>query len=452
MNIQTLLRPLAALSLLATLPTGAVAAAAMPGADEVHTTTLANGMQVIVWPDRDIPNVAFYNWVRVGSRNEAPGITGLAHFFEHMMFNGTAKRRQGQFDEEMEAAGGANNAFTSTDVTVYTNWFPRSALEVVFELEGDRLANLAFEPGVVESERGVVLSERRFAVDDNNPRFLSEQVQGTAFVAHPYNIPVIGWPSDIQSWRMQDLQAFFDAYYAPVNCVVVVVGDVSPEEVFELARRHLGTVPARDPPPQVRTREPEQLGERRVRVERRAQTPLVQFAYKAPPASDPRAAAISLLSIILAEGNASRLHRSLVEEQKLAVAIDSYWQEGFDPGLLWFQATLPAGADPARFETAFDEQVRRIVEDGITPAELERARNLHEAAFWQQASTIRGKALLLGSHAVLHGEHRKLFEVPARIAAVTTADVQALARELLDPRRRTVGVLVPAAAAAGEEG
>ncbi|MCC6170642.1 MAG: insulinase family protein, partial [Gammaproteobacteria bacterium] len=138
------------------------------GAASVRTTTLANGMKVIVWSDRDIPNVALYNWVRVGSRNEAPGITGLAHFFEHMMFNGTARRAPGEFDRQMEAQGGANNAFTSDDVTVYQDWFPRGALELIFDLEADRLANLAFDPQVVESERGVVFSERRFSVEDNN--------------------------------------------------------------------------------------------------------------------------------------------------------------------------------------------------------------------------------------------------------------------------------------------
>src|SRR5687768_13259145 len=187
-------------------------AARVPGADQVKATTLANGMKVIVWPDRDIPNVALYNWVRAGSRNEAPGITGLAHFFEHMMFNGTTRRKPGEFDRLMEAQGGSNNAFTSDDVTVYQDWLPRTAVELVFDLESDRLANLAFVPEVIESERGVVYSERRLRVEDNNMGFLTEQVQATAFVAHPYQFPTIGWPSDIQSWRMEDLRGFFRTY------------------------------------------------------------------------------------------------------------------------------------------------------------------------------------------------------------------------------------------------
>ena len=184
--------------------------AQIPGADQVESVTLANGMQIIVWPDRDIPNVALYNWVRVGSRNEAPGITGLAHFFEHMMFNGTTTRAPGEFDRALEASGARNNAFTTSDVTVYQDWFPRAALATVFELEADRLRNLAFDPKVIESERGVVHSERRLRVDDSHFGRLQEQVQATAFVAHPYGIPTIGWPSDIASWSLEDLKVLQD--------------------------------------------------------------------------------------------------------------------------------------------------------------------------------------------------------------------------------------------------
>src|SRR3954467_6353032 len=158
-------------------PAKTAPATRVPGVEQVKSMTLANGMKVIVWTDRDIPNVALYNWVRVGSRNEVPGITGLAHFFEHMMFNGTSRRAQGEFDKLMEAQGGSNNAFTTENVTVYQDWVPRSALNLVLDLESDRLANLSFDPKVIESERGVVYSERRLRIEDSNEGFLSEQVQ-----------------------------------------------------------------------------------------------------------------------------------------------------------------------------------------------------------------------------------------------------------------------------------
>jgi len=420
----------------------------VPGAAAIRATTLANGMKVIVWSDRDIPNVALYNWVRVGSRNEAPGITGLAHFFEHMMFNGTSRRAPGEFDRQMEGQGGANNAFTSDDVTVYQDWFPRSALELVFDLEGDRLANLAFDPKVVESERGVVFSERRYSVEDRNPSFLMEQIQATAFVAHPYQIPTIGWPSDIRAWRMEDLQAFFRTHYAPNNSTLVVVGDVDPEEIFALARRYLEPIPRQPPPQPVRTREPEQLGERRLVVERKAQTPLLQVAYKAPAATDPAGPAVNLLMSVLVEGDSSRLHRALVETQKLAIDVSGYWHEGFDPSLVWFLMTLPEGGDVAALEKAFDAQIARVVAEGVTEAELRRARNLAASGFWKSIATIDGKARMLGEYEVIHGDYRQLFAAPARYESVTREQVQAAAREILQVRKRTLGTLVPPAAPA----
>ena len=417
---------------------------AIPGAEAVQATTLANGMRVIVWSDHDIPNVALYNWVRVGSRNEAPGITGLAHFFEHMMFNGTAKRAPGEFDRQMEAQGGANNAFTSSDVTVYQDWFPRSALDLVFNLEADRLSNLAFDPKVIESERGVVFSERRMRVEDSNESFLAEQVQSTAFVAHPYQIPTLGWPSDIRGWRIEDLQQFFKTYYAPNNCTIVLVGDLTPEEGFALARRYFEPIPRQSAPPPVRTREPEQVGEKRVRVERKAQTPLLQYAYKAPEATDPRAPAIEMLLSILTEGDSSRLHRLLVEQRQVAISVGGYWEEGFDPSLLWLMLNLPEGGDVAAVEASLDQELERVVRDGVTEVELQRAKNLAATGLWKALATINGKARLLGEFEVMHGDFRKLFDEPARIDAVTREDVRKVASELLQQKRRTVGVVQPA--------
>src|SRR5688572_1528297 len=422
-------------------PAKTAPATRVPGADQVHSTTLANGMKVIVWTDRDIPNVALYNWVRVGSRNEVPGITGLARCFEHMMFNGTSKRQPGEFDRQMEARGGANNAFTSDDVTVYQDWVPRSALDLVFELESDRLANLSFDPQVIESERGVVYSERRLRTEDSNEGFLFEQVQATAFVAHPYQIPTIGWPADIQSWKLEDLQKFFKTNYAPNNCTLILVGDVSADEAFAMAKKYLEPIPRQEPPPPVRTTEPEQLGEKRVNVQRNAQTPLMYLAYKSPAAKDPQGPAINLLVSILTEGDSSRLHRLLVEEKKLAIEVGGSFQEGFDPGLTWLTVTMPEGADAAAVEKVLDAALAQVVSQGVTEAELVRARNLYASSFWKQIATINGKASLLGSFEVFEGDYRKLFDSPAAYEKVTREDVQKAAALVFQRNHRTVGVL-----------
>jgi zinc protease len=451
-------RSIFAYALAAALATAAVAAADVPpnGAAPVsfaeagaaiQTHTLANGLQVIVWPDHRIPSATLFNWVRVGSRNEGSGTTGLAHFFEHMMFNGTARRSQGEFDRLLEGHGGSNNAYTTQDVTVYQDSFPRSALELVFDLESDRLARLAFDPKVVESEREVVYSERRLRVEDSNPAFLGEQVQATAFIAHPYRIPTIGWPSDIKAWTLADLQNFYHTWYAPNNCTLVIVGDVYPQQVFALAEKYFGPI-ARGPATlPVRTVEPEQTGERRVEIERRAQNPLLQVAWHGIAADDPRAPALNLLQTILTEGDASRLNRVLVEDRKLAVNVGSGWPEGFDPSIYSVYATLAEGASTAELEKALNTEITRLVASGITEAELARAKNQVAASFWRGVSTLDGRAQVLGEYAVLHGDYRKFFAAPAAYERVTTAQVLAVARDVFKPQHRTVGVLLPQPAA-----
>ncbi len=418
-------------------------APAPAGSESVHAQVLANGMQVLVWPVHQIPNVALNLWVRAGSRNERPGITGLAHFFEHMMFNGTRTRAPGEFDRLMEARGGANNAFTSDDVTVYEDWFPSSALELVLELEADRVANLAFVPQLIESERGVVASERRLRVEDNNHGLLAERVQAAAFTEHPYRFPTIGWPEDIRAWRLEDLQAFYTTYYAPNNLTLTLAGDLDPSAAVQLVRRYFEPIAAQAPPAPVREREPPQQSERRVSIRRQVQTPVVQCAYKAPAAADESASAIHLLMSVLMEGDASRLHRALVEEQRVAIEVGGHWQEGFDPGLLWLSLTLPQHTDPHAALAALDAQLERLIEVGVTQAELERARNLAIVGFWKRLATIDGKAHLLGEYAVFHAHWSELFEAPQRLAAVTREQLRVIAAEILAASRRTVGILAP---------
>jgi zinc protease len=408
---------------------------------EITSFTLPNGLQIIVWPDHDIPNVALYYFVRAGGRNEYPGITGLAHFFEHMMFNGTKERQQGEFDSEMEAAGGANNAYTSNDVTVYMDWFPTSALETIFELEADRLMNLAIDPDVVESERGAVYSERRSRVDDNHASRLYEQVVATAYVAHPYQNPVIGWPSDIENWTQQDLEDFFKTYYAPNNLTMVIVGDVTPEQIYLLANDHLSPLPRQHPPPDITTVEPEQQGTRRVVIETDTQTPLLHMAFHAGATADPDTLHMDLLLAILAEGDASRLHRLFVEEQQIALQVGGWQTDGFDPGLVYFMMALPADGDLPMAEAALLEELRRVANEGVSAEELEKARNLRLASFWRGLQTIGGKAAALGNFEVFTGDHENLFAIPERLTAVTPADLQSIARKIFHEENMTVGVL-----------
>lgn len=422
------------------IPEGDAPASADVPAD-IRSLTLDNGLKIIVWPDHDIPNVVMYNFVRAGGRNEYPGITGLSHFFEHMMFLGTSNLEPGEFDRTMEAAGGANNAYTSSDLTVYIDRFPVSALETIFEIEADRFQNLETYADAVQSEREVVSSERRSVIDNDNFSRLAEQMQATAFVAHPYQFPIIGWPSDIESWTEDDLRGYYETYYAPNNRTIVIAGDVTPKQIFGLAEKYFAPMSVQEPPPSVDTVEPPQRGERRIVVEAPAQTPLLHIAFHAGRASDPQSLPLSLLLNILAGGDSSRLHRLLVEDARTALSVGARLDEGFDPGLAYFYLTLPPGGDPDLVERQLLDALAAVVAEGVSEAELEKARNIVLADFWRALSTISGKARAVGDFEVFHGSYEELFGLPSRLEAVTVGDLQAAAAAIFDNDNMTVGVL-----------
>ncbi|MCP5115758.1 MAG: insulinase family protein, partial [bacterium] len=252
-------------------------------------------MKLLIHEDHDVPNVAMYFFFQVGSRNERPGVTGISHFFEHMMFNGAKKYGPKQFDIVMDRTGGRNNAYTSRDLTAYTDWFPTEALPLMMEMESDRMRDLQFDPKIIESERGVVANERRMAVDNSNSGTLEEQMNAAAYTAHPYGWPIIGWASDIEAWSMDDLKRHYRMGYAPNNCTMVVTGDVAAAGVLRLAKEHFAEIPRQEPPPPVRTTEPEQKGERRVVVRKRAQLPMILVSFHTPENRHPDHYALEVL-------------------------------------------------------------------------------------------------------------------------------------------------------------
>ena len=412
-------------------------------AREIAVKTLKNGLTVIVWPDHDVPNVAMYTLYRAGSRNERPGITGISHFFEHMMFNGSKNYPSGDYDRLLEAAGGSNNAYTSENVTCYQNWVPKGALETIFRLEADRICCLSLDSTAVESERGVVYSERRTTTDDSAESFLDEQVQATAFVAHPYGMPVIGWPSDIERWSQADLRNYFRTYYAPNNATMIFAGDVTPEEIFALAARHLEGIPAQAPPPAVRTVEPPQLGERRVVVRRPGQVPYLQVAFHAGRANDPDVETLDLLSTILTGGESSRLYRRLVDRDQVSIGLYDYFLRGFDPGLYRILVTVSPDKGVEACEKSLLDELAKVGRDGVTQAELKKAMNVAVMNFWRRMATIDGKAATLGDAQVFRGDWRDAFAAPDRYARVTARDIQSAAKRLFDEKNRTVGIFLP---------
>jgi len=425
-----------------TIFTALLLSSALMGQQDIRTQTLANGMKVIVQEDHAIPNVAMYFFFKVGSRNEHVGATGVSHFFEHMMFNGAKKYGPKEFDRNMEKNGGNNNAYTSNDVTVYTDWFPTSALELMFDMEADRIGDLAFDPKMIESERGVVYSERRSSVDNNNGGMLYELAQAAAFEAHPYHWPVLGWPSDIESWTMADLKSHWSMGYAPNNCVMVMVGDVKFDQVMALSRKYLEPIPRRDPPPPVRTKEPEQMGERRVTLNKPAQLPIQLMLYHVPDARHPDMPALDVMATILSSGQSSRLYKRLVDSQ-LALSAGGGFGDALDPTLFELSVRPRSGVDPSVTEKALFEELARLQTEPVPEAELRKAKNQMLANLYRRLKTIEGRANLLGSYEVFQGDYAKAFDEDKRIEAVTAADIQRVAQKYFGAKNRTVATLVP---------
>ena len=418
------------------------AAWAQTRAGDVQRFTLDNGMKVLVLEDHSIPNANLYLFWRVGSRNEYPGITGISHFFEHMMFNGSKNYGPKMFDRVMEAAGGSNNAYTSNDVTVYTDWFPSSSLETMFQLEADRIAHLSIDSAMVESERGVVLSERSTGLENSNFRTLSEQVDAVAFFAHPYKWSVIGYESDIRAWTQADLEQYFKTYYAPNNATLVVVGDVTLPQVQRLARQYLEPIPAQTPPPPVRTVEPPQNGEKRLVTYKDVSSPNVMIAHHTVAARHADYYALELLSTLLSNGNSARLVKSLVFDQPLATSVFSYQPVAFDPSLFVLYGVAAAGTSAPQLEAALLAQLDSIKTNGVSERELEKAKNQKVMAFYDEVATINGKANNLGTYELFFGDYRRMFEAPELYGKVTRADIRRVARTYFTAENRTVGYLL----------
>ncbi|MCX5828573.1 MAG: pitrilysin family protein [Deltaproteobacteria bacterium] len=414
---------------------------AMPAVADVQTFTLKNGMKVLVLEDHGIPNVTLQIFFKVGSRNEYPGITGLSHFLEHMMFNGAAKYGPKLFDLVLENAGGSSNAYTTENVTSYQDWVPKSALELIFEMEADRICSLALDEKVVESERGVVLSEYTTGYENSDYELLYDQLRAVAYQSHPYRWPIIGYESDIRNWQHRDIKEYFDRYYAPNNAVAVVVGDVTLAQVKAVAERYLEPLPARLPPRPVHTREPEQRGEKRLLVYKDVSSPHILIAYHVPETGTADYYALDLLSSILSTGKSSRLYRTLVSEKQLATEISTYMPQALDPTLFYVYAICTDGVSVNTLENAIFMEIDKVINRGVTEKELRKAQNNVVASFYRSLETMSNKADLIGTYEIFSGGYQKLFTATDAYKQVTAAYIQGAAAKYFRKTNRTVGIM-----------
>jgi len=415
----------------------------------VSTYTLDNGLQVVVIPDRRAPVVTHMVWYRVGSADEKPGKTGIAHFLEHLMFKGTKAHPAGEFSRRVAEIGGNENAFTSYDYTAYFQQVSPDALPTMMEYEADRMRGLVLTDEVVTPERDVIIEERRSRIENDPGALLSEEVDATLFQNHPYGKPVIGWMHEMEGLTRSDALAFYDLYYAPNNAVLVVAGDVEPEAVHKLAEETYGKVP-RGPelPPRIRPREPEQNTSRTVLLsDPRVTVPSFQKSWVVPSytSGDARVPeALDLLSEILGGGLRSRLYQELVVRQGIASSAGaSYRSTALDDTSFTVYGSPRGDATLEAVEAAVDTEIRRIVENGVTQEELDDARDRFLRSVIFARDNQSGMARIYGSTLTTGGTVADIDAWPDRLKAVTADDVKAAAR-YLDARRSVTGYLSPA--------
>ena len=409
----------------------------------VEERSLPNGLQIRFLPDRSLPVATLYSFFRVGSRNERPGITGISHLFEHMMFNGSKKYGPKEFDRRLEAAGGTSNAYTSTDVTAYYEDFASDALPLVLDLEADRMASLTIDDASLAREREVVKEERRFRTDNDIDGMMDEAMGALAFLAHPYRWPVIGWMSDIDAITRQDCERYFRTYYAPNNCTLVLVGDFDPGGALTLMEKLYAQIPSGDPLPSVAAGEPPQKGERRAVIRYPSQAPAVLVGFRGPDGRDPDSLVLDLLETALSSGEGARLRRALVYEQELCVDAHVYFGWRIDPGLFEVSLKLNPGTDPPRAESSLWAELSRLCDEDLSAKELERAKNLVRAQLLRGLATSNGRAHTIGQMELMLGSWRAMLDLGDRYSAITAADLRRVARKTFAPHRRNVVTLVP---------
>jgi len=410
---------------------------------------LDNGLKLIVQEDHRSPVVVAQVWYRAGSLDEVNGKTGVAHVLEHMMFKGTKQVPAGQFSRLIAAAGGKENAFTSTDYTTYFQQLEKSNLPLSFKLEADRMVNLQLTEEDFAKEIKVVMEERRWRTDDKPQSQVNEAFQGVVYRAHPYARPVIGFMNDLENMTVEDAREWYHNWYAPNNATLVVVGDVNAQEVYALAKKHFGHLKAKVLPARKPQVEPAQIGERRVVVKAPAKLPYLLMGYHVPalanPETDWEPYALEVLAGVLSGNPAARLNQKLVRETQLAIDASA----GYDllargrQSLFALDGTPSEGKTVVELEAALLQQIEKIKESGVTVEELDRVKAGVIAADVYKRDSMFYQGMQLGTIETIGFPWKILQEYPAKLRAVTPEQVQAVAKKYLLKDNLTIATLDP---------
>ena len=430
------------------VPVVAALALVSPAHAEPSEVTLSNGLRVIVKEDHRTPTVVQQIWYRAGSMDESTGVTGVAHVLEHMMFKGTRSIGPEQFSRLVAEAGGRDNAFTSTDFTVYHEQVHRDRLPYVMRLEADRMANLEIRPEEFAREIKVVMEERRLSTEDQPRALLDESLLATAFAAHPYKWPTIGWMQDLQNMTWRDAQAWYRSWYAPNNATLVIVGDVDPGEVVAWAKKYYGPVASRPLSERKPQSEPPQKGIKRVVVKAPAELAFVRLGYKAPAlrnaAEDWEPYAVAVLAKVLGGNDAARLSQTLVRDRRIATSAGAdYELVSRGPGMLFLNAAAAQGHTGSELEEAIRGIAAQVASKGVSAEELNRARVQLLAQLVYRRDSFFAQAMELGELESSGLSFRDADRIPERIKTVTAEQVRSAAAKYLNDDTLTVAILDP---------
>jgi zinc protease len=409
----------------------------------VEKHVLDNGLTVLISEDHSAPVVTYQVWYKVGSKNERPGITGISHLCEHMMFKGSKNVGPEEHARLVRANGGINNAWTSFDMTCYWEKLADTKLELAINLESERQKNLTPTLENFTSEREVVKEERRTRVDNSPFGAVFEQMLNTAFVAHPYHWHIVGFMSDIDNITLEDLKNHYKVYYAPNNATAVIAGDINPKEVMKLMHKYYDDIPAQPPPPRVGTVEPEQKGERIAYVHKIAQMPAFMVGYHIPEFGHPDTYPLSVAARILFTGQSSRLYQKMIYQDQSALHVGGDCFLLQDPGLFYCFTVMQPGHTAEEGRNTLFEEIEKLKNVPVEDKELQKAKNQLEAEFIFDLQSVDDKGFQIGYYQTLLGDYSKLFEEAEKFQQVTVEDVMRVAKEYFDGKNRNVTVLVP---------
>jgi zinc protease len=427
--------------------TDSIAQVAMPRIN-FQQKTLPNGMRVLSAVDHSSPTIAIQVWYHVGSKDDPPGRSGFAHLFEHIMFKATKNMKSEMMDRLTEDVGGFNNAFTNPDVTVYYEVVPSNYLETLLWAEADRLSGLTVDEPNFKSERRVVEEEYRQSYLAPPYGMLEYLIEQQSFTTHPYKRPTIGSIEDLEAASLENVRAFHETFYRPDNATLVVVGDFDPKQLDAWVARYLAPIPKPAITlPRVNTKEPERTAERRItHYAANVPLPAIAVTYLTPSEKSPDAEPLQVAATILAQGESSRLYRSLIYDQQIAQSADATPDLREDASVFYFNVVLASGKKPEDVERALLAEITKIQDAPVSAAELDKAKNQLVTNELRQRETSNGKALALGSAAVLLGDPNRVNTDLAKLQAVTAADVQRVMKKYFTPANRLVIYYLPEAA------